>query len=317
MPSNQWAIYVVTAALAVMAALPNAVSQPQTLAQRCEPEPGRVIQCIKPSETDPAIRRFDSAHYVLFNANSSPQADLLVFLPGTGAKPPGPVPFLKAAADAGYRVISLAYNDVPAVAVYCPRKPDPACSENFRRMRIYGDETTIDRAIDNSKAESVINRLVKLLEYLKRHDPGRNWGDYLEDGTLNWNRIAFTGQSQGAGMAAFIAKEHLVARVVLFSSPWDFVVSKGSVRRLAAWISQPSKTPPERWFGGYHQRENMAGLIAQAYSELRIPGSHIRIFTLDLPATRQQTASKNPFHGEGVRNPAYAKQRAFFLGDSP
>jgi hypothetical protein len=157
MPLNQWAIY---AALAVLVALPNAVSQPRTLAQQCASEPGRLIQCIKPSETDPAIRRFDSAHYVLFNADASPQADLLVFLPGTGAEPPGPMPFLKMAADAGYRVISLAYNDVPAVAVYCPRKPDPACSENFRRMRIYGDGTTIDRAIDNSQAESVINRLV-------------------------------------------------------------------------------------------------------------------------------------------------------------
>ena len=68
-----------------------------------------------------------------------------------------------------------------------------------------------------------------------------------------WGRIVLAGQSQGAGMAAFIAKRQAAARVILFSSPWDFVVSDGNARRLAAWISAPSKTPPERWFGGYQQ----------------------------------------------------------------
>jgi hypothetical protein len=34
------------------------------------------------------------------------------------------------------------------------------------------------------------------------------------------------GQSQGAGMAAFIVKRQAAARVILFSSPWDFVVSE-------------------------------------------------------------------------------------------
>jgi hypothetical protein len=316
MSSKRWAIYFAAAAAATMAALPRAVSQPRTVPQPCAAEIGRVIECIKPSETDPAIRRFDSAHYILFNANTGPDAYLLVYLPGTGGEPPGPLTFLKMAAAAGYRVISLAYNDVPAVVVYCAKKLDPACSENFRRMRVYGD-VALDRVIDNSSAESLINRLVKLLQYLVDHEPGRNWGSYLENGTLNWNRIAFTGQSQGAGMAAFIAKQHIVARVVLFSSPWDFVVSNGNVRRLATWISEPSKTPPERWFGGYHERENAGALIAQAYVELQIPRDHIRIFTLDLPVTRQQTISKNPFHSEGIRNPFYAEQRAFFLGHSP
>jgi hypothetical protein len=75
----------------------------------------------------------------------------------------------------------------------------------------------------------------------------------LENGAPKWGRIVLAGQSQGAGMAAFIAKRQAAARVILFSSPWDFVVSDGKARRLAAWISAPSKTPPERWFGAYQQ----------------------------------------------------------------
>jgi hypothetical protein len=276
-----------------------------------------VIECIKPSATDPAIQRFDSPDYILFNANSGPDAYLLVFLPGTHGKPPGPVRFLREAANAGYRVISLAYNDAPAINVYCPRSPDPKCAEKFRRMRIYGDGTAINPAIDNTPAESIINRLAKLLQYLDRRAPQRKWGGYLKDAAPKWGRIALAGQSQGAGMAAFIAKQHEVARVILFSSPWDFVVTSGRVRRLAIWLSAPSKTPPHRWYGGYHEQENMAGLIARAYAALQIPPDHIRVFQLYLPPARQQAGDRNPFHGQGIRNPAYGRDRAFFLGQSP
>jgi predicted esterase len=293
---------------------PLAMAQPQP--QACAPEPGRVIECIRPSATDPAIWRFDAAHYVLFNTDARPDAQLLIFLPGTGGEPPGPLALLRAAADAGYRVISLAYNDVPAVAVYCPRKPDPTCSEKFRRMRVYGDGI-IDPSIDNTRAESIANRLVKLLQYLDAREPQRKWSGYLDNGTLNFGRIGFAGQSQGAGMAAFIAKEHAVARVILFSSPWDFTVSNGNVRTLAPWIAMPSATPPNRWYGAYHQRENMAALIAKAYATLRIPADHVRVFTFDLPAGRQRGSGDNPYHGEGIRNPAYAEDRAFLLGRSP
>jgi len=89
-----------------------------------------------------------------------------------------------------------------------------------------------------------------------------------------WGRIVLAGQSQGAGMAAFIAKRQAAARVILFSSPWDFVVSDGNARRLAPGSRRPAK---RRQSGG----------------------------SADI-------SSRNPFHGEGIRNPAYAEQRAIF-----
>jgi predicted esterase len=281
----------------------------------CLPEAGRVIDCIMPSETDPAIKRYDRVHYVLFNENSPPTANLLLFMTGTGGEPPGPLAFLHQAADAGYRVISLDYNDEPAVAVYCPRRP-PACSGNFRRMRIDGAGVSIDLAIDNTRAETIVNRLSKLLAYLDRKAPQLNWAAYLDNGLPNWPRIAVAGQSQGAGMAAYIAKEYPVARVLLFSSPWDFVQSGGN-RTLAPWIAMPAKTPPERWFGGYHEREIDAGLLAKSYAALRIPPEHIRVFKGDLPENLKSASVQNPFHGQGIQNPIYKDERAFFLGRSP
>ncbi len=70
----------------------------------------------------PANRRGAGSvvNYVLFNQATTPAANLLIFLPRTFGKPPGPTALLHAAADAGYRVISLDYNDEPAVNVYCP-----------------------------------------------------------------------------------------------------------------------------------------------------------------------------------------------------
>jgi hypothetical protein len=317
MTPKRWLISAVSVCIATMSALSSASSQTPASLSACAPETGRVIECIKPSATDPAIHRFDSPNYILFNANTGSDANLLVFLPGTNGKPPGPVRFLRAAADAGYRVISLAYNDTPAVNVYCPRRPDPDCAEKFRRMRIYGDGTVINPAINNTAAESIVNRLVQLLQFLGRREPKRKWSDYLENGAPKWGRIALAGQSQGAGMAAFIAKRHEVARVILFSSPWDFVVTDGNVRRLATWLSAPSKTPPQRWYGGYHEQENMAGLIARAYAALRIPPDHIRVFQLGLRPALQRAGNRNPFHGQGIRNLAHDRDRAFFLGRSP
>ncbi len=300
----------VLTALVVYATIASTVRA--EMPRACGGEPGRVVYCILPSATDPAITRFDQVHFVLFDARTPIDAELLVFLPGTNGVPPGPLPFLKEAADAGYRVISLAYNDEPSIAVYCPRKPDPGCSEQFRRMRIYGDGIELDPAIDNTSAEAIVNRLVKLLQHLDRQHPDQQWSRYLESGGLSWGRIAWAGQSQGAGMAALIAKDHVVARVILFSSPWDFVVSRGNVRSLAPWISAPGRTPPARWFAGYNAREDTAELIARSYAALQIPADHIRVFTLDLPPA--QLHGNNPFHGDGIRDPRYAEQRAFFLG---
>jgi dienelactone hydrolase len=282
----------------------------------CAPEQGRIVQCIKPSDTDASIKRFDRVHYVLFNQSTPPSATLLVFLPGTFGKPPGPRAFLHAAADAGYRVISLDYNDEPAVNSFCPKR-GPSCSAAFRRMRVYGDGISIDPSFDNTRSESIVNRLLKLLVFLDREEPQQNWAAYLDNGALNWSRIAFAGQSQGAGMAAYIAKGQPVARVILFSSPWDFFVSNGKLQTMAPWLATPSRTPPERWFGGYHARENQANLLTKSYATLRIPPQNIRVFKGNLPPSQGGKKDPNPFHGEGLYDPAYEQDRAFFLGRSP
>jgi hypothetical protein len=253
---------------------------------------------ITPSAADSSIRRFNEPNYVVFARHVKTGAPLFVFMPGTDGRPANTTEFSNAAAQQGYRVIGLSYNDVPPVAQLCPRDPDPRCSEKVRQKRVFGDDDT--RLIDDTREESIVNRLVKLVEKLQRDHPDDGWGDYLENGKPKWARIAASGLSQGAGMAAFIAQKNEVARVVLFSSPWD---NYGRQRTLAPWVTAgPKATPSAKWYGAYHQSEPTASLIARAYSALRIPADHIRVFTLE-PA-RMNAKGEVPYHPSGVANPS-------------
>lgn len=268
----------------------------------------RVIHTVKPSEADPSITRFDEANVVMFNRGSDNHAQLVVFLPGTNGKPEHARLLLSMVANQGYRVIGLTYNDEPAVVKICPHNPDPDCSAKFRQKRIFGDDVT--QVVDNSPNEAVVSRLVKLLQYLDATYPQEGWRDYLAGDGPNWNKIVVSGLSQGAGMAAYIAKQKLVARVVLFSSPWDFIAPS---RALAPWISGPSVTPPDRWYAEYHRRENTADLLARSYKALGIPEAHIQVFN----GEPENLKGDNPYHATTIRLPVYVPEWQEMFGKAP
>lgn len=276
-----------------------------------------VVYRIVPSSIDSSVHRFDEPHLVVFDSSAKPDAPLLVFLPGTGGRPANTTDFAAVAARQGYRVIGLAYVDEPAVQQLCPREPDPDCAEKVRRKRIYGDDVT--GLIDDRREESIVARLTMLLGALDRAHPADGWSRYSSGGKPDWTRIAVSGLSQGAGMAAYIAQRTMVARVILFSSPWD---KYGGMQTLAPWVRRGhGATPAERWFAAYHRNENTADVIARAYAALQIPRDHIHVFTLE-PARR---VSANPYHPSVVGNvatprtadgaPAYADEWRAMLGD--
>lgn len=276
-----------------------------------------VVYRIAPSAADSTIRRFDEPNYIVFAPQVRDSAPLLVFLPGTGGRPQNTSDFANVAARQGYRVIGLAYDDEPAVAALCPRDPDPNCSEKVRRKRIFGDDVT--SLIDDRPEESVVSRLTSLLVTLGRQHPAEGWQQYVVNGQPNWPRIAVSGLSQGAGMAAYIAQRTRVARAILFSSPWD---NYGRQHTLAPWVRRGAgATPPDAWYAAYHEREATAPIIAEAYRALGVPSSHVRAFTLEPAAAR----SANPYHPSVVGNgatprladgtPAYLDEWRFLLGD--
>ncbi len=258
------------------------------------------MEQVLPFAANPAVRQFDDPNLVFSNDPADRGAPLVVFLPGThGRSESAPLPFLDVIAQQGYRVIFLTYDDVPSVNQVCSREPDAACAAAFRERRSFG---TGAGSVQDAPAEAIVPRLTALLRTLQRMHPQAGWAGYLApDGQPNWSRIVLSGLSQGAGMAAFIAKRVAVGRVVLFSGPAD---SSGSGRSLAPWLSLRSATPPERWWAALHARENASAMLAQAYQVLGIPAGHIVVFNGPPPQDGHRFAA-NPYHTSTVRMPEY------------
>jgi hypothetical protein len=277
------------------------------------------LYSVWPHDADPPIKRFDKPNLVLTKNGLAGTANLLVFFPGTGGEPNGSWPFLEAGADAGYRVIGLMYDNGVSVPTTCGPQADPACADRFREKRIFGDGVSSD--IDDLPVESVVNRLVRLLQYLDETFADEDWGQYLLHGQPNWARIAVAGHSQGGGVAAYIAKKRSVYRVINLSGAWDRVEA---TKQWAPWITSESATPMDRWYAAYHAKESRADAMKAAYAVLKIPPDHIRILTLEPNPANKMPAGADLYHlsmcATGVTpldadgKPAYAADWAFLLG---
>jgi hypothetical protein len=220
-----------------------------------------VLHIVAPQTTDPAIDRALDNHYVWLDTTARSNHKLFVFLPGTGQSPSIFQLLQREAARLGYHVIGLMYPNAGGLAKVCPTAPDPsACYENSRMEIIDG----IDRngVLNVNVANSIDNRLTKLLEYLALQYPDEGWDRFLLQDQPKWSQIAVSGHSQGGGNAAMIAKIRLVARVVLFSSVTDSLHSDAP-----SWVAT-HLTPADRYYGIAHDRDGFYRPILAGWDSL-------------------------------------------------
>src|SRR6266581_4458845 len=119
------------------------------------------------------------------------------------------------AARLGYHVIALSYQNNVEVIGVCTGSPDPDCSGNMRREILDGSD--VSGLVTVTWANSIDNRVAKLLAYLDGHYPAEGWSRFLNaDSTPKWSQIAVAGQSQGAGQAALIGKTPAAKYFALF-----------------------------------------------------------------------------------------------------
>lgn len=242
---------------------------------------GIAVRMVQPTAADPSLKTmYDEPNLVIMPKHIH-YKNLVVFFPGTHGQPKGYTKLLGSIAASGIRVIGLMYDDVPTSKIACSGKDDPNCTGNYRQERIDGG--VADAPEQNTTAESIHDRLVHLLQYENKEHPEEGWGKYLAGDQPNWRRICISGHSQGAGMAAYIAKQHRVARAVLFSGGPDGYGYRSGNPKVSAWVLQPSKTPMKRWWAEYHTREPAAKLFPMGYAALKIPAKHILIFNHSLP----------------------------------
>ena len=215
---------------------------------------------------------------------------LLVHFPGSDGGTNGSGFLAQQMASDGFHVINLAYDPaglpVRAVCGAAQVRRYPDCALDFRGERLYGTGGAYDHpSIAIDRPHSVMNRLIKLLGYLKRTYPGEGWGSYVSRVRSRvyggfkprFDRILTSGHSQGAGMALFTARERRVLRVGMFGGANDYAPLGGGSIAVANWIRGPFATPKSRIFGFSHTLEmGHAGQLA-VWAALKLPGAPVSV----------------------------------------
>lgn len=225
---------------------------------------------VTPSATDSNITQvyIGERHWV-YPPDTNTRNRLLLMLPGTLARPSAYQGVMEAGAAAGLHVIGLVYVNTNDVSSRCGL--DCQCYEDYRMEMIDGTDRTTNLVMD--RANSIENRLNKLLLFMATNNPTEGWGQFL-DSTTNavWSNIIVAGHSQGAGHAAMLAHTRRVARVLMFS--WsdrclDFPNPVGP----PPWVSTNNPTPGDRYFGFHHTNDPtvLAEWATQTWARLGLP----------------------------------------------
>jgi hypothetical protein len=197
---------------------------------------------VDPRDTDPAIEAVHGPHLALYDPQAPSNHLLFVFFVGTGGRAEGSLKIDTAFAKLGYHAIGLDYED-KVMAASCAQSTDAACFDHYREAIVTG--APVSERIQVSPANSILNRMQKLLVYLAQHDPDEGWGEFVADGQPVWSRIVVAGHSQGSGHAAYIGKMYKVDKVLMFSGPQDYLTELG---KPAPWQARPGATPPSRYY---------------------------------------------------------------------
>ncbi len=147
---------------------------------------------------------------------------LLISIPGTTG--PGDVmrSFDSVAALIGYHAISLDYPNNRNTASLI-NSTDKEVFNKFRQELDFG--TPVSDSVNVDSANSIVNRITKLVIYLAKTRPTEGWNNFLDGGRIIWERVTLAGHSQGAGHVSYIAHAFRVHKVIMLSGPQDFLAN--------------------------------------------------------------------------------------------
>lgn len=201
----------------------------------------RILRVI-PDQTDATVETVHGPHIAVYDTQSVSRHLLFLFFVGTGVNADNSLNIDSVFAKWGYHAISLDYENNVLAASFT-HSPDNSTFGHYREAIVTG--APVSEKIQVSPANSILNRLQKLLIYLAKNDPTGSWGEFVHKGQPDWSRIIVAGHSQGSGHAAYIGKLFRVNRVLMFSGPQDYM---DDFDRPAPWQARKSATPPSRFF---------------------------------------------------------------------
>ena len=199
-------------------------------------------------ENDSVVGPSEGNHAFLNLGEATKINTLFLFFPGTNSLPSWHKGIGTKAAEIGYHALVMRYNSIVPIFTICGNSTDPDCHEKARLEVLTGEDLNNDVFVD--RANSIENRVVKLLQYLDTSHPEQGWGQYLlSTSEVDWAKVVVSGHSQGGGYAGLIAKRHSVRRSVMFSaSDWY----QGAP---APWVTAPGQTPASKIYAFVHVRD--------------------------------------------------------------
>lgn len=253
---------------------------------------------LAPKECDPRVVDWTAPHYLSRNERVADAGLLCLILPGTGGLPRDYRKLADQAADLGFHALALRYPNDTSINELAAG--DLSLHEPLRGTILDGQPRAGRGGL--AAGESLLDRLRAVLARASEARPAENWGQFLSDGAIAWERVAAVGHSLGGGYAALLARDHRLERVVLLGwADWDR--ARGD---LADWIAGPWATPADRRFHMRHRRDELvpasvaaavADLVSPTGPEVEVESSeppyrHARRLVTDLdPAREVPTAS--------------------------
>jgi hypothetical protein len=143
----------------------------------------------------------------------------------------------------GFHVFQVGYSNAISPAANGDTNPD---TPGNTRMNQFDAKGRMPSNAQTLRPDSIEERVIKGIQYLKTHDAGGDWGWFLnQDGTMRWSDGCFIGYSYGATHLAVIARYVRIGLGVSASGPQ----SEGHPN--ATWLKIPSATPVDRLFAIY------------------------------------------------------------------
>ncbi|MCI5056825.1 MAG: T9SS type A sorting domain-containing protein [Flavobacteriales bacterium] len=202
-------------------------------------------------------------HQIFLDQSVTKKNKLLLFLPGTGARPGEHyTEFLKLGAQEGYHSLGLVYKNTISISGVCGTNAttDTLCSEKARSEIIYGTDLSNEVQVDSSNA--ILNRLKKVLMHLNNTAPTFGWDNFIDpQGNILWQNIAIAGHSQGGGHAALLARDHLLYRVLFFNSPSDQNANIQTPLNQPSWFYDARLTSDSSYYAFYHEQNGGPGRL--------------------------------------------------------
>lgn len=250
----------------------------------------------------------------------TPRHQLAIVLNGAGAQPLAYTKLSSSLQAAGFSVAAVRYSSAVSTTAACPDAnavAAPDCQRAVRSEITFGANVADptghaydSSAVAVSQASSLVNRTLRLVDYLASHYPTDGWSDYQARSggvctsvdpaygvcDLDWSKVVLVGHSLGAGEALYLSKFHPVARVVLLSGPFDEYTVSGTIT-VAPWITEGGfATPTSSIFGLTNTVEPNFAATSAAWNALGLVGPQVSVDGALAPygGSQQLTTSLTP-----------------------